>query len=176
MLCCDWIRWAPQVDLVHNQKWGEDCDMMADASQQAESVECYLQKAHIRLRMMAWTQPAAHIKLQGHFARALKVRDRYARYVLERGFIPEGVAESPGSGEHRDFSPHQAFWLGLVLKLKQSGLKTPLAVQVADYADGAVRTGADARVGLPVLPEGGGDLRPNTSTSSKLVTFSTSAW
>jgi hypothetical protein len=81
------------------------------------------------------------IKLQD-ICRALEVRDRYARYVLERGFIPEGVAESPGSGEHRDFDAHQAFWLGLVLKLKQSGLKTPLAVQVANYADGAVRTAA----------------------------------
>lgn len=79
------------------------------------------------------------IKLQD-ICQSLEVRDRYARYVLERGFIPDGVAESPGSGEHRDFSPHQAFWLGLVLKLKQSGLKTPLAVQIANYADGAVRT------------------------------------
>jgi hypothetical protein len=95
------------------------------------------------------------IKLQD-ICRALEVRDRYARYVLERGFIPEGVRESPGSGEHRDFGPHQAFWLGMVLKLKESGLKTPLAVQVANYADGAVRTVAQS-LGWDYLffPKGG---------------------
>lgn len=88
--------------------------------------------------------------------RALDVRDRYARYVLERGFIPEGVPISPGSGEHRDFDPHQAFWLGMVLKLKESGLKTPLAVQVANYADGAVCTAAQ-NLGWDYLffPKGG---------------------
>jgi hypothetical protein len=71
---------------------------------------------------------------------ALDVGDRDGRYVLERGFIPEGVSESPGSGDHREFSPYQAYWLGIVLKLKQSGLKTPLAASIADYADTAIRT------------------------------------
>jgi len=95
------------------------------------------------------------IKLKD-ICQALEVRDRYARYVLERGFIPEGVTHSPGSGEHRDFGSHQAFWLGLVLKLKESGLKTPLAVQVANYADGAVRTAAQ-NLGwdYPFFPMGG---------------------
>ena len=64
---------------------------------------------------------------------ALEVRNRDARYVLERGHVPPGISPSPGSGEHRDFSSRQAFWLGMVLKLKEAGLKTPLATQIADY-------------------------------------------
>ena len=79
------------------------------------------------------------IKLRD-ICQALEVGDRNARYVLERGYVPKGMSESPGSGEHRDFSPHQAFWLGMVLKLKESGLKTPLAARIADYAGGAIRT------------------------------------
>ncbi len=81
------------------------------------------------------------IKLRD-ICRALGIRDRYARYVLERGFVPKGVCEAPGSGEHREFSPYQAFWLGMVLMLKESGLKTPLAARIADYAEGSVRTAA----------------------------------
>ena len=78
------------------------------------------------------------IKLQD-VCRALDVPERDVRYVLERGFVPAGVPEAPGSGQHRDFSPQQAFWLGMVLKLKRCGLGTPLAAQVADYADEALR-------------------------------------
>jgi hypothetical protein len=79
------------------------------------------------------------IKLRD-ICRALDVRERYARYVLERGFVPEGVSLSPGSGEHREFTPHQAFWLSMALKLKEFGLSARLAAQTADYADGAART------------------------------------
>ena len=70
--------------------------------------------------------PRRTIKLRD-ICTTLDVGDRDGRYVLERGFVPRGVSESPGSGEHREFSPYQAYWLGMVLKLKQSGLKTPLA-------------------------------------------------
>ena len=83
--------------------------------------------------------PLRLIKLHA-VCEALGVRYRDARYVLERGFVPTGISPSPGSGEHRDFSPHQAFWLGLVLHLKAAGLKTPLAAQIADYADEATST------------------------------------
>jgi hypothetical protein len=60
--------------------------------------------------------------------------------VLERGFVPKGVTESPGSGDHREFSPYQAYWLSIVFKLKQSGIKTPLAAKIADYADTVIGT------------------------------------
>jgi hypothetical protein len=79
------------------------------------------------------------IKLRD-ICQALGIPDRHARYVLERGFIPRGVSPSPGSGEHREFTPHQAFWFGMALKLKEFGLRTPLAAKIADYADGAART------------------------------------
>jgi hypothetical protein len=87
---------------------------------------------------------------------ALDVSDRDGRYVLERGFVPKGVRESPGSGDHREFSPYQAYWLGIVFKLKQSGLKTPLAANIADYADAAIRT-TTQNLGWdwPFLPKAG---------------------
>jgi hypothetical protein len=72
--------------------------------------------------------------------RRLNVRDRDARYVLERGFVPDGVDKAPDRGNHRQFDSRQAFWLAMVLKLKQVGLKTPTAAAVANYAEQAVRT------------------------------------
>ena len=71
---------------------------------------------------------------------ALDVRDRDARYVLERGFIPKGVYIKPSSGTYRRFSGGQAFWLGMVLRLKATGIKTPLAATIADYAARSVQT------------------------------------
>lgn len=68
----------------------------------------------------------------------LKVPYRDVRYVLEQGHLPKGVEESPGKGEHRELDPAQAFWLAIVLKLKQSGLRTPLAAAIADFAKTAV--------------------------------------
>ena len=47
--------------------------------------------------------------------------------MLEQGHVPSGVQEAPDSGNYRQFGPGQAFWLGMVLKLKQAELKTPLA-------------------------------------------------
>lgn len=70
----------------------------------------------------------------------LDVRDRDARYVLERGYIPTGVEKSPSSGTHRQFTREQAFWLGMVLRLKATGIKTRLAAQIADYAARSVQT------------------------------------
>lgn len=71
---------------------------------------------------------------------ALAVEYRHARYVLEKGFVPKKVAKSPQSGHHRQFTAPQAFWLGLVLKLKEAGVKTPVAARTADYAVQALRT------------------------------------
>jgi hypothetical protein len=81
----------------------------------------------------------ATIQLQD-ICEALDVRDRDARYVLERGFVPKGVYIKPSSGTHRKFSGGQAFWLGMVLRLKATGIKTPLAAQIADYAARSVQT------------------------------------
>lgn len=81
----------------------------------------------------------ATIQLQD-VCQALDVRDRDARYVLERGFVPKGVDLSPCKGTHRKFTGGQAFWLGMVLRLKATGIKTPLAAQIADYAARSVQT------------------------------------
>ena len=83
------------------------------------------------------SSPAFQLK---DLCQRLKVRDRDARYVLEQGFVPEGVDRAPNRGNHRQFDARQAFWLGMVLKLKEVGLKTPTAAAVADYAERAVCT------------------------------------
>ncbi len=75
----------------------------------------------------------------GEFCELLNVRSRDARYVLEQGHVPAGVSESPDSGNYRYFGPGQAFWLGMVLKLKAVGIKTPLAATIADYAAKSLR-------------------------------------
>lgn len=75
----------------------------------------------------------------GEFCNKLGVEPRQARYVLEQGILPTGVATDPGRGEHRDLDPAQAFWLGVVLKLKASGVKTPRAGEIADFARDGVR-------------------------------------
>lgn len=75
----------------------------------------------------------------GEICERLQIRERDARYVLEHGYVPEGVPESPVSGNHRQFGPGQAFWLGLVLKLKEAGIKTPIAAEIADVATRALR-------------------------------------
>jgi hypothetical protein len=75
----------------------------------------------------------------GVFCRRLGLEPRHARYVLEQGILPVGVASDPGRGEHRDLDSAQAFWLGVVLKLKASGVKTPRAGEIADFAREGVR-------------------------------------
>lgn len=76
----------------------------------------------------------------GELCQRLDVSYRHARYVLEEGILPHGVEGKPGRGEHRQLKPAQAFWLGIVLMLKQSGVQTSLAGKIADYARQAVRT------------------------------------
>jgi hypothetical protein len=48
--------------------------------------------------------------------------------------LPEGVEAAPSTGHHRYLGLGQAYWLAIVLKLKQAGVKAPLARDVADYA------------------------------------------
>jgi hypothetical protein len=69
----------------------------------------------------------------GELCRRLDVPYRHMRYVLERGILPAGVDRSPDRGNHRLITAAQAFWLGVVLKLKQSGLRAPLAGKIADF-------------------------------------------
>jgi len=76
----------------------------------------------------------------GELCTRLDVPYRHARYALEEGILPKDAAAGPGRGEHRDLDFAQAFWLGIVLKLKSSGVKTPMAGQIADYAREAVPT------------------------------------
>jgi hypothetical protein len=75
----------------------------------------------------------------GELCKRLKVPYRHARYVLEQAILPEGVEEKPGRGDHRQLSRAQAFWLGIVLMLKRSGVRAPLAGKIADFARDAVR-------------------------------------
>lgn len=73
------------------------------------------------------------------FSQRLGVPYRQVRYVLEQGILPRGVQDNPGRGEHRDLAPAQAFWLGIVLMLKQNGVQAPMAGQIADFARQGVR-------------------------------------
>jgi hypothetical protein len=75
----------------------------------------------------------------GEFCKRVGADERAVRYVLERGFVPDGVKKTPATGNHRTFDPGQAFWLAMVLKLMDSGVKTPLAALMADYAEEALR-------------------------------------
>ncbi len=68
----------------------------------------------------------------GELTRRIGVSNRHARYVLERGFLPPGLDEHPGSGEHRRLDAKQTFWLGLLLVLKSNGLRLPLAAKIAE--------------------------------------------
>ena len=70
------------------------------------------------------------------FCRLFRVEDRQVRYILEAGHVPDGVRRAPSTGNRREFDPGQAFWLAIVVKLKQVGLKTPLAAEVADVFQG----------------------------------------
>jgi hypothetical protein len=69
----------------------------------------------------------------------LRVPYRHARYVLEEGILPRGVDPAPDRGNHRQLTPSQAFWLGIVLKLKESGVRTSLAQEIANFAKKALR-------------------------------------
>jgi hypothetical protein len=90
-------------------------------------------------RQSAYARLEECIMRLGELCRRLQVPLRDGRYVLEQGIIPKGVEESPDRGNHRHLTAEQAFWLGLVLKLKGAGIKAPVARQVADFAEEALR-------------------------------------
>jgi hypothetical protein len=75
----------------------------------------------------------AVLKIQlGDLCELLDVDQREVRYILEQGHVPKGVEENPKTGNWREFGPDHAFWLAIVVKLKQAGMKMPLAAQIAD--------------------------------------------
>jgi hypothetical protein len=76
----------------------------------------------------------------GELCRRLDVPYRDVRYVLERGFLPDGAEADPGHGHYRRLTAGQATWLAIILKLKASGVRVPQAALVADFARDAVRT------------------------------------
>jgi DNA-binding transcriptional MerR regulator len=76
----------------------------------------------------------------GELAKRLGVQYRHVRYLLEEGFLPAGVNDAPGRGEHRDLTPVQAFWVGFVLSLKTAGVNTPRAAEIAELANRGVRS------------------------------------
>jgi hypothetical protein len=67
-------------------------------------------------------------------------KDRQVRFVLERGFVPKGVAHSPSTGNRREFGPAHAFWLAIAVLLKSNGLKTSAAAEIANNASEGLRT------------------------------------
>lgn len=67
----------------------------------------------------------------GELCERLNVPYRQARYVLEEDILPPGVEKAPQRGNFRDLTLDQAFWLGIVLKLKETGLKAPMAEKIA---------------------------------------------
>ena len=82
--------------------------------------------------------------------------NRETRYVLEQGHVPKGVEQSPNTGHHRQFGPGHSFWLAIVLKLKQAGVKTPVAADVADYTNRAIQAVTQNLVwDMPFLPAEG---------------------
>jgi len=80
-----------------------------------------------------WKQQAPRIRLQDLCAR-LEVPYRDARYFCEKSWLPEGVERDPGRGNHRQLTPAQAMWLGIVLKLKGSGVKPDKAAKIMTFA------------------------------------------
>ncbi len=95
---------------------------------------------------MSDVDPKKTIKLK-EICRLLDVKERQASYVMERGFVPKRIHESPDRGNHRCFHPGDAFWLGLVLKLKEHGIQMSLAAAIADLSNLALR-GITQNLGL----------------------------
>ena len=79
----------------------------------------------------------------GELCKRIGAQTRDLRYILEQGYVPEGVEEAPDRGNHRDLNPRQALWLAVVLKLKASGLSTPHAVKLANQMKGWIDLSAN---------------------------------
>jgi hypothetical protein len=72
----------------------------------------------------------------GELCRPLDVPYRQVRYILEEDILPLGVDPAPARGNHRQLTAAQAFWLGIVLKLKASGVAAPRAATIASVTKG----------------------------------------
>jgi hypothetical protein len=72
----------------------------------------------------------------GELCERLGIPYRQARYVLEENILPPGVEQAPQRGNPRELTLDQAFWLGIVLKLKECGMKAPTANMVASLTAG----------------------------------------
>lgn len=75
----------------------------------------------------------------GEFCDRLQIPERRARYILEQGHVPPGIEKTPDSGNHRRFHPDQALWLAVVVTLKDLGIKTPVAAEIASTTDQIIR-------------------------------------
>jgi len=80
----------------------------------------------------------------GELSERLDVPYRLVRYALERGHADRWIEQYPGRGHHRDLGGGEAFALGLLLKLKQVGMRTPVAERVVGLVEEGVRTVARA--------------------------------
>jgi hypothetical protein len=80
----------------------------------------------------------------GELAQRLGVPYRSVKYVLERGAADRWVKRTPGTGHHRDMSGGESFALGLLLLLKQNGLRLPFARHVVGLIEEGVRGVAQA--------------------------------
>ena len=87
----------------------------------------------------------------GELCERLDVSYRDARYVLEEGILPKGVDENPGKGDHRDLTNDQAFWLAIVLLLKQNGVKPLIAGKIASYASSLMQYTGPDKLGYDVF-------------------------
>lgn len=80
-----------------------------------------------------WKQQQACFRIQDLCDR-LNVPYRDARYICEKAWLPDGVEREPGRGNHRRLTAAQAVWLGIVLKLKASGVQTAMAAKITAFA------------------------------------------
>ena len=83
---------------------------------------------------MTEIMPQGGLKLK-ELCQRLAVDYDQARYTLARGMLPKAIAAlEPGRGNHRVFDASQAFYLAVCLKLKEAGVNTTLAAQIADWS------------------------------------------
>jgi hypothetical protein len=83
--------------------------------------------------------PLPTIQLR-EFCRLFNWPDRPVRFILEQGYVPKGVEESPSTGNRREFGPRQAFWLAIATHLRLSGMRTKSAAEVAELTVDGVRS------------------------------------
>ena len=75
----------------------------------------------------------------GEFCARFGFRSRDVRYVLEQGYVPDGMKKRPESGNHRAFDFEQACWLAIAVKLKRVGLPVRRAAAMATWAMTKIR-------------------------------------